>query len=91
MNINYKTDAALTPEAFISLLERSGLAERRPVDDRACIEGMLKHADLTVTAWLDDCCIGVARSVTDFHYCCYLSDIAVDKQYQAMGIGKKLI
>ncbi|EGQ7707936.1 GNAT family N-acetyltransferase, partial [Vibrio cholerae] len=29
--------------------------------------------------------------VTDFHYCCYLSDLAVSEQVQSKGIGKELI
>ncbi len=63
------------------------LAERRPVSHRACIEGMLAHADLTFTARVATRLVGVSRSVTDFHYCCYLSDLAVDAQYQRQGIG----
>ena len=34
--------------------------------------------------------IGIARSITDFHYACYLSDLAVSKSYQKKGIGKQL-
>ena len=52
---------------------------------------MLKHADLIITARDQDKLIGVARSITDFSYCTYLSDLAVDKQYQRQGIGKELI
>jgi predicted N-acetyltransferase YhbS len=52
---------------------------------------MLEHADLLCTAWDDSKLVGVARSVTDFEYCCYLSDLAVDKEYQRSGIGKELI
>ncbi len=52
------------------------LAERRPVSHRACIEGMLAHADLTFTARVATRLVGVSRSMTDFHYCCYLSDLA---------------
>src|SRR3990172_1193912 len=66
-------------------------AERRPVDDRDCLAGMLRHADLLVTAWERDLLVGVARSVTDFNYCCYLSDLAVDQAYQQTGIGRELI
>lgn len=35
--------------------------------------------------------IGIARCITDFSYCCYLSDIAVDEAYQHQGIGKLMI
>jgi predicted N-acetyltransferase YhbS len=52
---------------------------------------MLHHADLLVTAWQGHLLIGVARSVTDFHYCCYLSDLAVDRSVQHAGIGRVLI
>jgi ribosomal protein S18 acetylase RimI-like enzyme len=67
------------------------LAERRPSNDRVCLEGMLRNANLTVTAYHDDTLIGIARSVTDFHYCCYLSDLAVDKNHQRRGVGRQLV
>lgn len=89
--IRYRTDAALDAGQFVDVLRRSTLAERRPVDDRACIEAMLANADLTVTAWRGDELVGVARSVTDFAYCCYLSDLAVDRALQGHGIGRELI
>ena len=91
MEIEYKTDHKLSPEQFIGILMRSTLSERRPVDDLDCIESMLKHANLLVTAWDGTRLVGVARSVTDFSYCCYLSDLAVDKEYQNAGIGLGLI
>ncbi len=88
---SYSSDQQLTAEQFIDLLQRSGLAERRPVDDRGCVTAMLEHANLLVTAWDGDRLIGVARSVTDFSYCCYLSDLAVDRDYQGRGVGRALI
>lgn len=91
MAVVYRDDVAIRADQFIDVLERSGLAARRPVADRDCIEGMLDHADLLATAWLDDALVGVARSVTDFHYCCYLSDLAVDAGCQRQGVGKRLI
>ena len=89
--IEYSTERKISIDQFISVLERSTLAERRPVDDRDCIAQMLENADLLVTAWDDDLLVGVARSVTDYGYCCYLSDLAVDVSYQKSGIGKALI
>ncbi|TLD71974.1 GNAT family N-acetyltransferase [Phragmitibacter flavus] len=91
MPSHYSTDRKINCDQFVDLLQRSTLAERRPVDDPACIQAMLDHADLLCTAWDDDRLIGIARSVTDFHFCCYLSDLAVDKNYQRTGIGKQLI
>jgi predicted N-acetyltransferase YhbS len=89
--ISYTTDAVLTARQFVEVLERSTLSKRRPVDDLACIEQMLSNADLVVTAWRDGDLVGIARSVTDFAYCCYLSDLAVDRTVQKAGIGKELI
>ena len=89
--VTFETGLRVQPEDFIDVLRRSGLAERRPVANPEIIQGMLEHADLLVTAWADELLVGVARSVTDFHYCCYLSDLAVDRAYQRSGIGRELI
>ncbi len=91
IRIEYAVEDDLAVEEFIGVLRTSTLAERRPVDDRACMAGMLEHADLILTARAEGALVGVARSVTDFHYCCYLSDLAVDERYQKRGIGKRLI
>jgi len=91
MSIHYRVDHPITEDEFIDLLERSTLGERRPVDDSQCIRGMLKNAGLLCTAWDGGKLVGVARSVTDFEYCCYLSDLAVDVDYQRRGIGRELI
>jgi len=89
--IRYAVGDSISVDQFIDVLRRSKLAERRPVDDRDCLAGMLRHADLLVTAWEQDLLVGVARSVTDFNYCCYLSDLAVDQAYQQAGIGRELV
>jgi predicted N-acetyltransferase YhbS len=91
MNLRYETSRQISADEFIDLLRRSTLAERRPVDDRKCIEAMLRHGNLLCTAWDENKLVGVARSVTDFEYCCYLSDLAVDEKYQKKGIGRELI
>jgi ribosomal protein S18 acetylase RimI-like enzyme len=91
MSINYKVNAPVTTEQFIELLRTSTLGERRPIKDRACMEGMVKNADLTVTAWNSEKLVGLARSVTDVSFACYLSDLAVRKKYQKCGIGKNLL
>lgn len=89
--IKYKTKEIITSKQFIDLLNRSTLGERRPVDDVKCIQSMLENADLCITAWDGEKLISIARSVTDFSFCCYLSDLAVDQSYQKQGIGKELI
>jgi predicted N-acetyltransferase YhbS len=89
--IEYKTNPEISARDFIDILDRSGLGERRPVDDVDVIDGMLKNADIVIAAYENDKIVGIARAVTDYHYCCYLSDLAVDKDYQYQGIGKNLI
>jgi predicted N-acetyltransferase YhbS len=91
LNIEYKLNPELTETEFTDILNRSTLGERRPVDDKECINGMLKNADIIVIATENEKIIGVARSITDFNYCCYLSDLAVDEKYQKHGIGQRLI
>ena len=89
--ILYKNDVKISADQFIDLLKRSTLAERRPVNDLATIEAMLKHASVLITAWSSNTLVGVSRALSDFSFCCYLSDLAVDEAYQKQGIGKRLI
>ena len=89
--ITYQKEDRITEKEFIEVLKNSTLGERRPVDDIPRIKGMIDNANLFVTARDDGRLVGVARSVTDFVYCTYLSDLAVDTHYQKQGIGKELI
>ena len=91
MNVIYKVENNLDPYEFIEVLNKSTLGERRPVDDLTRIKKMCENANLIVTARLDGKLVGVARSITDFSYCTYLSDLAVDQEHQKKGIGKRLI
>ena len=90
MTIEYKVNEPISTDQFIELLANSTLGERRPIHDRDCMEGMIANANLTVTAWDLGKLVGISRSVTDFHYACYLSDLAVAKTHQKKGIGKQL-
>lgn len=91
MEIVYKSDERITADQFIDILKRSTLDERRPVNSPERIQKMLDHGNVLVTAWDGDKLVGVSRALTDFSFCCYLSDLAVDREYQKKGIGKKLI
>jgi ribosomal protein S18 acetylase RimI-like enzyme len=92
MSLQYAIERELAPNDFIDILRRSTLAERRPVDDAATIAGMLAHADIILTARTDSgLLVGISRAISDFHYCTYLSDLAVDRAYQRQGIGRELI
>lgn len=89
MELIYRTDIIPDTEQIIEVYDNSGI--KRPTTDNNRIAKMYANANLIVTAWDKDKLVGVARSLTDFCYCCYLSDLAVRKNYQACGIGRKLI
>jgi GNAT superfamily N-acetyltransferase len=91
MQIACDLEPQLSAREFRDILIASALAERRPVDDEARLEAMLRKADIIVTARHEARLVGVSRAITDFAYCCYLSDLAVDAAYQRKGIGKRLI
>jgi N-acetylglutamate synthase-like GNAT family acetyltransferase len=89
MTIEYKVKEFVTAEEVAEVFKQSGI--RRPYNDIDRIEKMLNNADLVITAWHNEELIGVARALTDYSYCCYLSDLAVHNHFQKRGIGKKLI
>ena len=89
MTITYRVNAPVTADQAIELFRASGI--RRPIDQPERIGRMLQHTNLTITAWDSTKLVGIARALTDFSFCCYLSDLAVDKAYQKSGIGKELV
>jgi len=91
MAIAYALEPDLSATEFRDVLVTSTLGERRPVDDLVRLERMLRQADIIVTARDGMRLVGVSRAISDFAYCCYLSDLAVDAAYQRQGIGKRLI
>ena len=89
--IEYRVNAPIDVDTAIALYRRSTLGERRPVDRPEAFADMLRHANLTISAWHGTQLLGIARSLTDFSYVAYLADLAVDADYQKQGIGKRLI
>lgn len=89
--IAYRRGNDLDLETVIELYRASTLGERRPVDDQERMRVMLENANLVFTAWDDDLLVGLARSVSDFAYCTYLSDLAVRASHQRLGIGRELV
>ena len=89
--ITYQIEPDLSSEEFREILVNSSLGERRPVDDMGRLTQMLASASLIITARDNSKLIGIARALTDFVYCTYLSDLAVSGYYQKRGIGKELI
>lgn len=91
MEVIYQIEPDLTAQEFKDLLVRSTLGERRPIDDTERLEKMCRHADIIFTARFNGKLVGVARSISDFSFATYLSDLAVDEAFQKLGIGKRLI
>jgi len=89
--ISYQIENNLGVEEFTQVLINFTLGERRPIEEPDRIAKMLEHGNLIVTARDNGKLVGVARSLTDFVYCTYLSDLAIDQEYQKQGIGKELI
>jgi len=89
--ITYRLGNDLDLDQVIELYHASTLGERRPVNDRARMAEMLARANLVVTAWDGALLVGISRSLSDFSYATYLSDLAVRVSHQRQGIGRELI
>lgn len=87
--IDYRRDVPLRTEDIIRVFQASGI--RRPIDDAARIGRMFAQSNLVLSAWDGERLVGVCRALTDFSYCCYLSDLAVDRACQHQGIGRELV
>jgi N-acetylglutamate synthase-like GNAT family acetyltransferase len=89
MEITYSDSAEIKSEDLSRLFMTSGI--KRPYQDLERLARMIEHADIIITAWHAGKMIGIARALTDYSYCCYLSDLAVDAEYQKSGIGNELV
>jgi len=90
-DIQYRTDRSVGVAEFKDILERSGLAARRPVGDPDRLERMLRAYNLILTAWDGDLLVGIATCWTDYAYSAYLADLAVATDRQRSGIGRELV
>lgn len=87
--ITYLEDKLLNAADVAEVFKKSGI--KRPYEDIERVQRMIDNSDIIISAWDDKKMIGLARAITDYSYCCYLSDLAVDKEYQNQGIGKQLV
>jgi predicted N-acetyltransferase YhbS len=91
VSVEYRTGAELDLDEVIELYHASTLAARRPAGDRGRMGEMLAHSNLVVSAHDGRLLVGIARSITDWAYATYLSDLAVHSDYQGRGIGRELV
>jgi len=89
MELSFQDNAGCTAVEVAELFRSSGI--RRPIDDLERIQRMIAYADEILTVRDGSKLVGIVRAVTDYAYCCYISDLAVDRDYQGMGIGRQLI
>lgn len=89
LTIRYQVNGPVDPGAAATLFRDSGI--HRPDDDLERVAQMIERANLMVTAWNGAELVGMARALTDWCYCCYLSDLAVSRQLQRCGIGTALL
>lgn len=87
--LSYQFETNVDPTEVADLYRRSGIS--RPIDDLPRLTQMLQHANLMVSARDQGRLVGFARALTDFSYCCYVSDLAVARDYQRRGIGAELL
>ncbi|ADC52206.1 GCN5-related N-acetyltransferase (plasmid) [Alkalihalophilus pseudofirmus OF4] len=87
--ITYKVNETIKAEELSNVFKTSGI--KRPFNDLERLQRMIENSNVLITAWDNDQVVGVARAITDYCYCCYLSDLAVNKNYQSKGIGKELV
>lgn len=90
MQIEYKINEPITTDQFINRLADSTFGERRPIQGRECMDGMIANSNLTVSAWESGGRVGISPHMTDCYYACYRSDLAVAKNWRNRGLGKQL-
>lgn len=91
MNYQFKIDTIPTLNELMDLFSCSDYFPIENKNDSERILKMFRNADIIATAWDEDKLIGLARSISDFCYCCYLSDLCVRNEYKRKGIGKELV
>jgi GNAT superfamily N-acetyltransferase len=87
--IEYKINAPIETAEIIGLYADCGLP--RPIQDESRIAQIFANSNLVISAWMGEELVGISRSLTDFAWCCYLADLAVRKDVQKQGVGRKLV
>jgi predicted N-acetyltransferase YhbS len=91
LDIKCENGSDLDLNEVLEVYQSSGLGERRPIADTERLAAMVRNANLILTCRIDGALVGIARSISDFSYVTYLSDIAVSRAHQRSGIGRALI
>ncbi len=89
--ISYQLEAEISINEFQSILEESGLARRRPMEDLNLLAQMISGSNLLVTARAEGKLVGLLRGISDHCYRSFIADLAVSQDYQRKGIGRQLL
>ena len=89
--IRYSTNKPVDIEQVIHLYKQSFIELKRPVEDKDKMQALIEHANVVISAWDNSTLVGLCRGFSDFNFVTYISDLAVLKDYQNQGIGKKLL
>ena len=89
--ITFQVESSITLEEYVFILDDSGLAKRRPIDNPNRLQRMIEGSNLIVTAREDGKLVGLLRGLSDHCYRCFIADLAVAKAYQAKGVGRKML
>lgn len=87
--IEYRDNQPLDSVEIAHVFEASGI--NRTTKNIPRIAKMFANANIVISAWDGVRLVGVSRAVTDYSYCCYLSDLTVDVANQNHGIGWELL
>ncbi|AZB16979.1 GNAT family N-acetyltransferase [Chryseobacterium indologenes] len=90
-NIIFKINEKIEIKTIKDLFFMSDYLPISNMNDDLRLQKMFDNANLVVSAWSENKLVGIARSLCDFSYCCYLSDICVNKEFRHLNIGKRLI
>ena len=91
MMVIYKTDIIPDLKDILELYDNSGYFPINNRFDIQRIKKMHENADIVITAWEGENLIGLSRAISDFCYCCYLSDLCVSEKHRKEGIGHRLV
>ena len=91
INITYEIGKIPAINKLIDLFNCSDYFPIKDKSDLGRIEKMFKNSDIIITAWENKKLIGLSRALSDFSYCCYLSDLCVRDEYKRNGIGRELV
>ena len=79
-----------TPEVshLVRLFHQAPWAKERSAEEA---KTMLRHTDLTISAWDGEQLVGFGRVLTDFVYRATIWDVIVDRAYHRQGIGTEIV